>query len=258
MKKEEIKNRIKEIIAASENELALEREFDLQKISVAIYSHEDNTKLESLVYANEDIENDIYMGENICYSDTMYYVSDIARNAYDYTKDNHHIGDEAIDYLADIIIMDSKKYIIFFDGYSSTTNGNSYAIVNDLVLELKSIENVKVFNIENWVCNDESVEYDIIQFPKELNIFKAYQTSDENKVVQTKISSKDVLDDGTKSLIETYFSANKNFTYTFEYTNDIGISDTIDGLKAYIDDNDFAHKYLGDESLKKEVINFFN
>ena len=153
----------------------------------------------------------------------------------------------------------SKKYIIVLDGYGNNYNSNSYTIIDNTIQELKNIEGSKTFNIENWVCSAESVEYDIIGIPQDIIVFTAYQGINiESKIVCTKISSKDNLNDETKSLIENHFKCNRNYKYIFEYSEDIIISDTIDGLKSCLSENDFAFKYLWDEKSLKEILNFFS
>ncbi|WP_418181290.1 hypothetical protein ACNSOL_12345 (plasmid) [Aliarcobacter lanthieri] len=150
-----------------------------------------------------------------------------------------------------------SKYLIALDGYGNSYNSNSYAIIDNIIQELKSIEGINSFNIENWVCSSESVEYDIIKVPQDIKVFIAYQTI-ENKDVKTKISFKNEIDDETKCLIEKYFKCNKHYKYTFEYLNDIAICDTIEGLKPHILENDFVSKYLCNEEGLKEISNFFN
>ncbi len=153
----------------------------------------------------------------------------------------------------------SKKYIIALDGYGNSYNSNSYAIIDNTLQELKDIKEIKTFNMENWVCNDESVDYDIIQFPDNIFVFVAYQNINiRSKTVHTKISPKDNLNDDTKSLIENYFKCNKNYKYTFEYLINIAVADTIEELKSQVTENDFAFKYLCDEKSLKEISNFFS
>jgi hypothetical protein len=79
--------------------------YGLEHIDIAVYDDNDNSKLTSLIYKIEDFDDN---GEVVANSDTLYYVSDIIHNI---TVNNGDIAadsivESAIDYLADIVILD--------------------------------------------------------------------------------------------------------------------------------------------------------
>lgn len=83
-------------------------------INIAVYDEKDTNKLVSLIYNNDDFDDN---DDIVANSDNLFYVSDIIYNTCEYYFDYHNdissrnMVNENINYLADIIIFDGIKII---------------------------------------------------------------------------------------------------------------------------------------------------
>lgn len=84
------------------------KELKCEHINIAVYDENDTDKLVSLIYYNEDFNDD---KDIVLNSDNLFYVSDIIHNIYlNYSDINaESIVANSISYLADIIIFDRVK-----------------------------------------------------------------------------------------------------------------------------------------------------
>ena len=163
-----------------------------------------------------------------------------------------------------------NKYLLASDAYSMFGK-DGYSVQAYLVEKidnkyllkpLKELSNAICCNLENFVGDGESVEYDLIQVPSNFDVCMVMIKKDGNKYSSTVSIDKNVEGESIELL---YFEAVKNaLLYEVEIKNiefiasyDLVISNSLEELNEMIADNDLAKRHLNSKDERQSLINYF-
>lgn len=163
-----------------------------------------------------------------------------------------------------------NKYLLASDAYSMFGK-DGYSVQSYLVEKidnkyllkpLKEISNAICCNLENFVGDGESVEYDLIQVPSNFDVCVVMIKKDGDKHSSTVSIDKNAEGESIELL---YFEAVKNsLLHEVEIDNiefiasyDLTISNTLEELNEMIADNDFAKRHLDSEDERLFLKKYF-